>query len=59
MDFEGTKELIKQVIDETDNYGDILWVILFLSLLDRPGFESRFIELLESNPELKEQIEKL
>lgn len=56
MEFEGAKELIKQIIDETDNYSDVLYVILFLSLLDYPMFESRFIKLLESNPELKERI---
>ena len=48
MNFEEAKEFLKQVVDESDNFNDVLWTALFLSFLDNPDVVKKFIELCNS-----------
>jgi len=50
VNFEDAKEFLKHVVDESDNFNDVLWAILFSSFLDNPDAVKKCIELCNSQP---------
>ena len=61
LDFNETKQTLKQAVDKANNGNDVLWALLFLVFHSFKSEELDKIlsDTLEKFPDLKKQIEEL
>lgn len=60
LDFNKTKQILKETIDKSDNNNDLLWILLLMICLSfgTEKMDEILKTFLEEHPNLKEQIEK-
>ena len=60
LDFNKTKQVLKETIDKSDNNNDLLWILLLMICFSfgTEKMDEVLKTFLEEHPNLKEQIEK-
>lgn len=60
LDFNKTKQILKETIDKSDNNNDLLWILLLMICFSfgTEKMDEVLKTFLEEHPNLKEEIEK-
>ena len=60
LDFNKTKQILKETIDKSGNSDDLLWILLFMICLSfgTEKMDEVLKAFLEEHPDLKEKIER-
>lgn len=60
LDFNETKQILKETIDKSDNNNDLLWILLLMICFSfgTEKMDKVLKAFLEEHPNLKEEIEK-